>query len=418
MQSEWPLLPLGEISVNHDTKRKPVKESERRPGKYPYYGASGIVDHVDGFLFDGEYLLVAEDGENLRTRNTPVAFRATGRFWVNNHAHILQGSDRARTRYLEYAVLATDLTPYLTGAVMPKLTQGNLSKIRVPCPALHEQDAILEVLGRLDDRIDLLRQTNATLESIAQALFKSWFIDFDPVRAKAEGREPEGMDAATAALFPSEFEESALGAIPKGWRSGTLRDFSEMNSASWGARRTPIEVAYIDLAGVKSNVFDKPQSYSFSEAPSRARRELRAGDTLVGTVRPGNRSYGFIAESQVGLTGSTGFAVLSPKKLEAAEFVYLCATREENIDRLAALADGGAYPAVQPELVHGTPCPVPSEQILECFHAVASYIFRAIHANAERSRVVAELRDTLLPRLISGKLRLPEAQEQIDEVCA
>lgn len=323
-------------------------------------------------------------------------------------------------RFLKYILLAerTAFMRFASGTTHQTIYFPEVKAFHVALPPLTVQRRISDLLGLLDDRIDLLRQTNATLESIAQALFKSWFIDFDPVRAKTEGREPDGMDAATAALFPSEVEESALGAIPKGWRGGTLRDFSEMNSASWGARRTPAEVAYIDLAGVKSNVFDKPQRYRFSEAPSRARRELRAGDTLVGTVRPGNRSYGFIVESQVGLTGSTGFAVLSPKKLEAAEFVYLCATREENIDRLAALADGGAYPAVQPELVHGTPCPVPSEQILECFHSVASHIFRAIHANAERSRVVAELRDTLLPRLISGKLRLPEAQAQIEEAMA
>lgn len=224
MRSDWPTRPLGELTVNFDTQRKPVKESERVSGPYPYYGASGIVDHVDGYLFDGEYLLIAEDGENLRTRNTPVAFRAVGKFWVNNHAHIVRGNGLASTRFLEYAVLAADLTPYLTGAVMPKLTQANLKKLLISCPPREVQDAVVGVLGALDDRIDFLRQTNATLESIAQALFKSWFIDFDPVRAKAEGREPEGMDAATAALFPAEFEESALGSVPKGWRVGTVAD--------------------------------------------------------------------------------------------------------------------------------------------------------------------------------------------------
>ena len=140
MSSEWPIEKLGDLTINLDTKRKPVKEADRKPGPYPYYGASGIVDYVDGYIFDGEHLLIAEDGENLRTRQTPIAFRACGQFWVNNHAHIVVGNDRASTRYLEYAVLASDITSYLTGAVMPKLTQGNMNRIEVPCPPRSVQD--------------------------------------------------------------------------------------------------------------------------------------------------------------------------------------------------------------------------------------------------------------------------------------
>ena len=109
MSSEWPFIPLGELTVNFDTKRKPVKGPDRRPGPYPYYGASGIVDYVDGYLFDGDYLLIAEDGENLRTRQTPVAFMANGKFWVNNHAHIVKGNEKASTRFLMYSLLNADL---------------------------------------------------------------------------------------------------------------------------------------------------------------------------------------------------------------------------------------------------------------------------------------------------------------------
>ena len=124
---------LGNVSVNHDARRVPVKEADRTVGQFPYYGASGVVDFVDDFLFDGEYLLVAEDGENLRTRQTAVAFMACGKFWVNNHAHILQGSNEALTRFLHYALAAADISPYLTGAVMPKLTQANLNRSQSCC---------------------------------------------------------------------------------------------------------------------------------------------------------------------------------------------------------------------------------------------------------------------------------------------
>jgi len=168
-----------------------------------------VVDHVDGYIFDGLHLLVGEDGENLRTRQKPIAFLASGRFWVNNHAHIVTGNELADTRYLLYALLNTDISSYLTGAVMPKLTQGNLNRIMLPCPPRPVQAQLVAVLRALDDRIALLRETNSTLEAIAQALFKSWFVDFDPVRAKQQGLAPAGMDEATAAFFPDDLEESA-----------------------------------------------------------------------------------------------------------------------------------------------------------------------------------------------------------------
>ncbi|MBK7201585.1 restriction endonuclease subunit S, partial [Candidatus Amarolinea dominans] len=153
--------------------------ADRRTGPYPYYGASGIVDYVDSFLFDGEYLLIAEDGENLRTRNTPVAFLASGRFWVNNHAHIVRGNSEADTRFLMYALTGADISGYLTGSTMPKLTQGNMNRIPILTPPLSEQRAIAHILGTLDDKIELNRRMNETLEAMARALFKSWFVHFD-----------------------------------------------------------------------------------------------------------------------------------------------------------------------------------------------------------------------------------------------
>ena len=127
--AEWQMFTLGELTDNFDSLRIPVKQSERQPGPYPYYGASGVVDHVDGFLFDGQYLLIAEDGENLKTRTTPIAFLANGKFWVNNHAHIVRGNSNADTRFLMYAIAGLDISGYLSGSTRPKLTQGNMNRI-------------------------------------------------------------------------------------------------------------------------------------------------------------------------------------------------------------------------------------------------------------------------------------------------
>jgi type I restriction enzyme S subunit len=288
----------------------------------------------------------------------------------------------------------------------------------VPLPPIEQQAVVVAMLCSLDDRIELLRQTNATLESIAQTLFKSWFIDFGPTHAKAEGREPEGMDAVTAALFPSEFEKSELGLIPVGWRPGTLADLATLNAESWTTKRRPARLSYIDLSNVKDNRVDEVTEYEFNDAPSRARRVLHSGDTIVGTVRPGNRSFAYIQNAPDGLTASTGFAVLTANEKWCQEFVYLAMTRDENIARLANLADGGAYPAVRPELVVGTQAVLPTSKVLQAFSAVASLLFDRHAENRRIERSLADVRDALLPRLISGKLRIPEAQEQLEDAVA
>ncbi len=181
----YPLRPLSDLVTIHDSKRIPVRKSDRKPGPYPYYGASGIVDYVESYIFDGEYLLLAEDGENLKTQDTPIAFMARGRFWVNNHAHILEGNNGNNTLYLCSALQIADVNSCLSGSTRPKLTQGDMKRILVSAPLPDTQRAIAHILGSLDDKIELNRQMNRTLEKMAQAIFKSWFIDFDPVRRNA-----------------------------------------------------------------------------------------------------------------------------------------------------------------------------------------------------------------------------------------
>lgn len=406
MAGEWRERPLGELTENLDSVRVPVKEADRRSGPYPYYGASGIVDHVDGYLFDGEYLLIAEDGENLRTRQTPVAFMARGKFWVNNHAHIVRANQDADTRFLMYALAASDISGYLTGSTMPKLTQGNMNRIPILAPPPDEQRAIAHILGTLDDKIELNRRMNETLEAMARALFKSWFVDFDPVRAKSEGKDP-GLPKPLADLFPNSFEDSELGEIPKGWEIATLSDFSALNPESWSKETRPSIINYVDLSNTKWGRIEEVTAYAPIDAPSRAQRVLRSQDTIVGTVRPGNGSYALV--SQEGLTGSTGFAVLRPLESGYAEFVYLTATAADNIDRLAHLADGAAYPAVRPEVVAATRALKAPGNVIERFSHITSSLFAKVADNERKSRMFTDLRDSLLPKLISGELRFDSA---------
>lgn len=171
--TEWREVSLGEATVSLDARRRPVKASDRAAGPYPYYGASGVVDYVDSWLFDETTLLVSEDGENLRTRKTPIAFLASGRYWVNNHAHVLKAAVGYDVRFLRYAVQMTDIVGYLTGSTQPKLTAANLANIRLRVPEYEEQRRIAAVLGAIDDLIETNRAQASMLEELGQRVAAS-----------------------------------------------------------------------------------------------------------------------------------------------------------------------------------------------------------------------------------------------------
>lgn len=146
----WPIKRLDEICENLDYLRKPITASEREKGIIPYYGASGIVDYVKDFIFDGDYLLVSEDGANLQMRHTPIAFSISGKSWVNNHAHVLLFSEKDTQRFIEHFIALFDISEFITGAVQPKLTQAKLNGIRVPLPPLSLQHAFASKIEAIE----------------------------------------------------------------------------------------------------------------------------------------------------------------------------------------------------------------------------------------------------------------------------
>ncbi len=326
-------------------------------------------------------------------------------------------TQKAHSEYIDFCLRNPALRTYANSLVaqsaQPNLNLAEIKGLPINLPPLWEQKAIAHILGTLDDKIELNRKTNETLEAMAKAIFKSWFVDFDPVRAKAEGR-PTGLPAEISDLFPDSFEDSELGEIPSGWRVGEIQDIAELNPETWGSRNQPLRVKYLDLSNVKYGKIDCIEKYEWGDAPSRARRILKTGDTVVGTVRPGNGSYCLIGED--GITGSTGFAVLRPKNKNDNAFVYLSSCSKENIDRLAHLADGGAYPAVRPELVAQTSVIVARREVLDCFSNRISPLFTAAEKRKQLSTVLCRVRDALLPKLISGELRIPDAEKMLEEV--
>lgn len=274
-------------------------------------------------------------------------------------------------------------------------------------PSMAEQEAIAGTLAAIDDRRVLLRQTNATLEAIAQALFKSWFIDFDPVRANAEGREPEGMDAATAALFPAEFEESAVRLIPKGWRMGSVRDVCSI----FDSRRVP-------LSGKERAARRGPYPYYGAAALMDY-----VDDFLFDGI------YLLLGEDG-SVTNSDGTPVMQYVwgKLWVNNHAHVVqgANGVSTEHLMLGLRNFDFTPyvtgAVQAKLNQGNlfriPFLIPSPAIAVAFAAEIEPLYAKFRANREQSQTLAEMRDVLLPRLISGRLRLPEARAQVEEALA
>lgn len=156
---------FGEVTINFDKKRVPLSgaQREKRQGNFRYYGAQGVIDHIDDFIFDGTYLLIAEDGENLKSKKQNIAQVVDGQFWVNNHAHIVQGNELCNTRYLCYLLNSMDLSGYITGSAQPKLSQANLNTVTLFLPDIAVQERIVEWLYLFDKKIEVNKQINDNL---------------------------------------------------------------------------------------------------------------------------------------------------------------------------------------------------------------------------------------------------------------
>ena len=411
MAGEWREHTLGELTENFDGVRVPVKEADRRKGPYPYYGASGIVDYVDAFLFDGEYLLIAEDGENLRTRATPVAFLARGRFWVNNHAHIVRGNREADTRFLMYSLAATDISGYLTGSTMPKLTQGNMNRIPLLTPALPEQRAIAHILGTLDDKIELIRLMNETLEAMARALFKSWFVDFDPVLARSEGRDP-GCRMETANLFPDRLEDSELGQIPVGWEVGSLlRQARLLSGGTPKTGRRDYWNGDIPWASAK-DISQARDAFVVATERSITRKGLEESSTQLIPA---------LSSVVVARGATTGRLAMLGREMAMNQTCYALTTSIHcpfalycqltyAIGGLVHAAHGSVFDTVTTATFEASKVVLPPNAALAAFERTVSPFFSRILANIQESRTLAVLRDALLPRLVSGELRVRDAE--------
>ena len=308
-----------------------------------------------------------------------------------------------------------------------RLNTDTLKAMAVSLPSLAEQKAIAAVLGALDDKIELNRRMNATLEAMARALFQSWFVDFDPVRAKLDGRPPAALDPATAALFPASFQDSALGHIPKGWEINTLG--SILDVLETGRRPKGGVGSYtsgVPSVGAESingiGVFDYSKTkyipLEFFEKTSSGR--VAHFDVLLykdggkpGEFRPRVGLFGHDFPFKTFCINEHVFRMRSVRTGQS--FLFFTTSHQRVLDDFANKGGKAAIPSINQPDVKSTPIVLPPKEITDAFNARADLLCDQILHNAIQSRTLATLRDTLLPKLLSGELSVAETTSRIGE---
>ena len=267
------------------------------------------------------------------------------------------------------------------GAVFDSLRCADIPHFRLPIPPFTEQQTIAGVLGALDDKIELNRRMNETLEALAQTIFKSWFVDTTATK------------------------------LPKAWRFAKISELCEINSWTLSKKDALDHVEYVEISEVSRGNIGNIKPYERGEEPSRARRRLRHGDTVLSTVRPDRGSYFLCLNPSPNLIASTGFAVLTPTKAPWS-FIHAAMTQTDTFQYLGQHADGGAYPAVRPEVIGALEVPWPdTTEIPDKFHRACASLYERAEHNRRETRTLAALRDALLPKLLSGELRVPEIEK-------
>jgi type I restriction enzyme S subunit len=372
-------------------------------------------EYEDRYLLETGDLLFAWSG-NPETSLDAFRWR-DGQAILNQH--IFRVLPREGTDKIYLYFLLKYLRPTFIRTARDKATSmghvkvSDLKRLIAYIPPLPEQRAIAAILGSLDDKIELNRKMNETLEAFVRALFKSWFVDFDPVRAKAEGRQPHGVDTETAALFPNAFEDSALGKIPKGWKVVPLPEAIEVNPTRLLSKGK--SVPYLDMQNMPTRGH---RAIELSSRPFGSGMRFINGDTLLARITPclenGKTAFvDFLQDGQVGW-GSTEYIVFHPKPPLPVEYGYYLARGEElRAHAIKNMTGTSGRQRVPASCFDNYLVVVPTPAIAQHFGTLAKSAMAKIRANDEQSQTLATLRDALLPKLMNGEMRVKDAEEVV-----
>ena len=441
MSSEWPTKRLGDSCEKIGSGATPKGGKDTYLEFGPIYLIRSQNVHNDGFSPAGLAFISEEQAkklDNVIVEAGDVLLNITGdsvarvcqaprQFLparVNQHVAIIRPKSIVFDAcFLRYFLASPAQQDYMlglaaAGATRNALTKGMIESLQVPCPPLPIQQGIGDILAGFDDRITLLRETNATLEAIAQALFKSWFVDFDPVRAKMEGRPPEGMDEDTAALFPDALEETELGLVPRGWQVGQVCDLGEVVCGKTPPTSVPEnyggEVPFITIPDMHNLlvVTSTVRMLSKIGADSQAKKYLPPGSICVSCIA----TPGLVVRVTTTAQTNQQINTVIPSEKRGNAFSLFLLRRIGQAVRSGG-SGGSVFHNLSKSGFEKLPVLLPTPDVTCHFNKIAESLIRGIIENQEQAQTLSTLRDTLLPRLISGQLRLPAVRQLAEEAC-
>lgn len=419
----------------------------------PFYRGKEVIERAKGNAISTELFITQEqfkelkrkfgspeDGDILLTSvgtiGVPYFVSGDGEFYFKdgNVTWFKNFKNNVNSKFIYYWLASPAIQRRIDevsiGSTQRALTISALKSLEITLPNLPTQSFIVRILDAVSNRITLLRETNATLEAIAQALFKSWFVDFDPVRAKAEGLEPEGMDAATAALFPDSFEESESGLIPRGWQSCRVENLAD--KVGMGPFGSNIKVETFVSEGIPvisgqhlRQLLVEDSTFNFitdTHAKKLSNSCVHEGDVIfthagsIGQVALLHRNARF---DRYVLSQRQFFLRCNRLKMQPEWITYYFRSAQGQHQLLANTSQVGVPSIARPvSYLRSIEVLVPSKELIDKFADIADALHQTVLAKRLQIQNLTRLRDTLLPRLISGQLRLPEAEAMVEEICA
>jgi len=409
----WEWVPLGKYVENHDGRRIPIskKERESRSGSFPYYGASGVIDTIDGFTHDGEFLLIGEDGANLLTRSKPLAFLTRGKVWVNNHAHVLRCKPDYSNAYLAFFINSIDLSQYVTGTAQPKLSQSMMNKILIPVAPPDQQVEIVAELekqfSRLDEAVANLQRVKANLKrykaSVLKDAVEGRLVPTEAELARREGRTFEtGEQLLQRILDERQAKWSGRGKwkapeapttdapLPDGWTWASVDQLADVGTGATPKRDKAAywndgDVPWVTSSVVNGDYVDEASEFVTKLALAETNLTLYPIGTLLIAMYGEGKTRGKCTELRIPAATNQALAAL---QVQASIRGYLRHFLELNYEEMRKVASGGVQPNLNLSLVRAVCVPLPP--LTEQVRVVAEVdrhlsIIREVEAEVDRN---------------------------------
>ena len=403
---EFELRKLGDLIEIFNNKRVPLSAKQREGLEkiYPYYGAQGIVDYVDDYIFDGKYILIAEDGENLKSNNKSICTLATGKYWVNNHAHIIKGNEGTNTDFLYYKLNSINFAPYITGSAQPKLNKENLLNIELYIPSKEHQDKMAKVLTLLDQKIQINNQINQELEAMAKTIYDYWFVQFD---FPDQNGKPYKSSGGKMVYNPELKRE-----IPEGWGVEKLGELIELERGVTYAKSDIVEKTTKDAIGVlratniTGNVMDLNDLVYLAKDKINNKQIIKQNETLI-VMSSGSKEH--LGKNAINYYEEViGFGAFCSKIVpqKYSNYINTFLQSSEFKGYLLKQSMGTNINNLTNSDILDCRIILPNNDILDKFENMVEKNIRLISNNYIQNQELTQLRDWLLPMLMNGQVKV------------